>query len=134
MLAFVFALMIMFFGAVGLIAPGCSVWVARHAGTSGVFYVIAAIRVAFGLALISVASVSRAPRTLRVMGWIVLLAGIITAVTGLVAIERARAMIEWWLQQGSGIVRLTSVMIMAFGGFIACACAPRATCSTDAPV
>jgi hypothetical protein len=123
-LAFVFGLCIASFGAVGILAPSAPLWIAQHFVNSGAFYVIAAVRVAFGLALISVASASRAPKTLRVLGCLILIAGITTALTGLVAMERARAIIEWWLQQGSDVVRLTGVLILALGGFVACACAP----------
>lgn len=123
-LAFAVALLILSFGAVGALAPYGLVWIAQHSFTPGAFYVIAAARAAFGLALITAASVSRAPRTLRVLGYVILIAGIATAFMGLVAMERARDTIEWWIQQGPGVVRLTGVLILAFGSFIAYACAP----------
>ena len=123
-LAFAFALCIATFGAVSILVPSGPLWIAQHLVTSSAFYVIGTVRVAFGLVLISVASVSRTPKTLRVLGYLVLIAGIAMALTGLVAIERARAIIEWWLQQGSVVVRFTGVLIMVFGGFIAYACAP----------
>jgi hypothetical protein len=123
-LAFVIGLLIVTVGAVGIIAPSSLVWIAEHSVTSGAFYVIATVRVAFGLILISVASVSRAPKTLRVLGYIILIAGITTALMGLVAIERAHAIIEWWLRQGSSVIRLTGIPVLALGGFIAYACAP----------
>jgi len=123
-LAFVIGLLIGVVGAVGIIAPSGLVWVAEHSVTSGTFYVIATVRVAFGLVLISVASVSRAPKTLRVLGYLILIAGITTALMGLVAMERADAIIEWWLRQESGVVRLTGIPLLALGGFVAYACAP----------
>ncbi|MDQ3584071.1 MAG: hypothetical protein M3495_21855 [Pseudomonadota bacterium] len=122
-LAFVFGLCISAVGAVGILAPSGLVWLAQHFVTPGAFYVVATVRITFGLILISVAPDSRAPKALRVLGYLILIAGITTALTGLVAIERARAIIEWWLQQGSGVLRLTSVLLLAFGGFIAYACA-----------
>ena len=123
-LAFCMALFILTFGVVGLFVPSVPVWVAQHANTSGAFYVVAVVRVAFGLILILTAPISRAPKTLRILGCIILIAGITTGVMGLVAMERARSMIEWWLQQGTGVLRLTSLLLMALGGFIAYACAP----------
>jgi hypothetical protein len=123
-LAFVIGLLILAFGAVGIIAPSGLVWIAQHSVTSGVFYVVATVRVAFGLVLISVAPVSRSPKALRVLGYIILITGITTAMMGLVAIERAHAIIEWWLQQGSVVVRITGIPVMALGGFVAYACAP----------
>jgi hypothetical protein len=123
-LAFGMALLILAFGVVGVLVPSGLVWVAQHSVTPGVFCVVATVRVAFGLILISVATGSRAPKTLRVLGCLILVAGIAAALTGLLAIERARAIIEWWLQQGPGLMRLTGVLVMALGGFVAYACAP----------
>jgi hypothetical protein len=123
-LAFVMALLIMGVAAVGIFVPSGFVWIAQHSVTSGAFYVAATVRVAFGLVLTSVASVSRAPKTLRFLGCLILIAGIATALTGLVAMERARALIEWWSRQGSGVFRLTGVLVLALGGFVAYACAP----------
>jgi NO-binding membrane sensor protein with MHYT domain len=123
-LAFVFGLCICAFGVVGMLAPSSVVWLAQQFVTSGSFYVIATVRIAFGLTLISVASASRAPKALRVLGWVILILGITTAFTGLMAIGRARDIIEWWVQQGAGLERLTSVVLVALGGFVAYACAP----------
>jgi uncharacterized membrane protein len=123
-IAFVIGLLIGAVGAVSIIAPSGLVWTAEHSVTSGVFYVIATVRIAFGLVLISVASVSRAPKTLRVLGYLILIAGITTALMGLVAIERAHTIIEWWLRQGSGVIRLTGIPVLALGSFVAYACAP----------
>lgn len=123
-LAFVFGLFVVAVGAAGILAPSGLVWIAHHFVTSGAFYAVAAVRVAFGLVLISVAPASRAPKALRVLGYIVLISGIATALMGLVGMGLARAIIEWWLQQGSGVVRLTGILVLALGGFVAYACAP----------
>ena len=124
-LAFVVGLCIVTVGGVGILAPSGLVWIAQHSVTSGVFYLIATVRVAFGLVLISAASASRAPKAVRVLGYVILIAGITTALTGLLAIGRARDIIDWWLQQGLGVVRLTGVLVLALGGFVAYACAPQ---------
>jgi hypothetical protein len=123
-LAFVFGLFIVTVGGVGILAPSGLVWIAQHSVSSGAFYLIATVRVAFGLVLISVASASRAPKALRILGYVILIAGITTALMGLLAIGRARDIIDWWLQLGSGVIRLTGVLVLALGGFIAYACAP----------
>jgi len=31
---------------------------------------------------------------------------------------------EWWMRQGDGVIRLTAVLVLALGGFVAYACAP----------
>jgi len=120
--AFGMGLVIAAVGVVGMFVPFALAWLAPHTATSGAFYLIAAIRVAFGLILIVVAPVSRAPTTLRVLGYLILIAGIATALMDLVAIERARTIIEWWAHLGLGVVRLTAVSLAVFGGFIAYAC------------
>ena len=102
-LSFVIGLCIATVGGLGILAPSGLVWIAQHSVTSGVFYLIATVRVAFGLVLISAASESRAPKALRVLGYVILISGITTALMGLLAIDRARAIIDWWLQLGSGL-------------------------------
>jgi len=57
--AFVFGLCIGPVGVIGILAPSGLVWLAQHFVTSGAFYVVATVRIAFGLILISVASASR---------------------------------------------------------------------------
>ena len=123
-LAFVFGLCISAVGAVGILVPAILVWIAQHFITSGPFYALAAVRIVFGLILISVAPASRAPKGLRVLGYVIVIFGITTALTGLLAIGRARAAIDWWLHQEPGVLRLTSALILALGGFVAYACAP----------
>ena len=120
-LAFVIGLIIIAVGAFGILAPSGLVWLARHSVTPVELYIIAAFRVAFGLLLISVASASWAPKTLRVFAFIPLVAGIATPLVG---VERAPLIIEWWSQRGSGLVRLSAVLLLALGGFVAYACAP----------
>jgi hypothetical protein len=120
-LAFVISFCIMAVGAAGILAPSGLVWVARHSITPVDLYVIAGVRVSFGVLLLSVASASRAPRTLRVVAFIPLVAGIATPFVG---VERAPVIIGWWAQQGSGVVRDTAALVLALGGFFAYACAP----------
>lgn len=130
-LAFVFGLCISTVGTVGILVPSAMVLLAQHFVTSGSFYFIATVRIAFGLILISVASASRAPKALRILGYVILILGITTALAGLVAIGQARDTIDWWLHQGSGLVRMTSVLLLALGGFVAYACTPnRRRCLT----
>ncbi|WP_341317768.1 hypothetical protein WN982_21780 [Paraburkholderia sp. IMGN_8] len=117
-------MLIVTFGVFGIVAPSGFVWVAERSVTSSVFYLAAMVRVAFGLILISVASSSRTPRTLRVLGYIILIVGITTALAGLVAIEGAHAIIESWSRQGSGVIRLSVIPLPILCGFAAYACAP----------
>jgi hypothetical protein len=122
--AFVVGLGIATVGAVGILMPSGLVWIAHRSLTPGAFYTIAMVRVAVGLLLILVARASRAPRALRVLGYVILIAGIATALTGLLGIGRARATIDWWTEQGPDLVRLTAVLVLTLGSFIAYACTP----------
>ena len=123
-LAFCVALSIIAVGAVGILYPPCLLWLARESLSSNAFYLIAGARIAFGAILMSVAAGSHAPKALLVLGCLILIAGIVTALTGLFAIDRASAVIDWWTQQGFGTVRLTAAVVMGLGGFVAYACAP----------
>ena len=123
-LAFVSALCIAILGVAGIFAPSLLGWIAEHFVTPAAFYFLALVRVGFGLILMSVALSSRAPKAIRIHGYVIVLAGISTALMGLLGIERARAMIDWWWHQGSGFVRVTAAIVAAFGSFVAYACAP----------
>lgn len=125
-LAFVFGLCISAVGATAMLVPSGLVWLAQEFVATGAFgfYVIASIRMAFGFILIAAASASRAPRALRVLGYVILILGMTTALTGLLAIGPAQGAIEWWLEQGSEVSRVTAIPVLALGAFVAFACAP----------
>ena len=123
-LAFVCGLCISAVGVRGLVVPNSLVWIAQRFVTSDPFYALAVVRIAFGLILISVAPSSRAPKALRVLGYVIVVLGITTALTGFLAVERARATIDLWAHQESVVLRLTSCLILALGGFVGYACAP----------
>jgi hypothetical protein len=122
--AFVFGLFIAAVGAVGMLAPSALVWIAQQFGSPAAFYALAVVRMSFGLVLVSVASSSRVPTALRVLGYVIVTLGIATVLAGFIAVGEARSSIDWWLQQGSGVIRLTAIPVLALGGFIAYACAP----------
>jgi hypothetical protein len=123
-LAFVAGLLIVAIGVIGIVEPPALVWLAPQILTPQAFYVVGVVRVGLGLVLISVASRCRAPRLLRVVGYLVLAAGFATVATGAWAMDRARAIVEWWLQEGPLLARLTGAGVVMFGGFIAYACGP----------
>ena len=123
-LAFVCGVCISAVGVIGIVVPASLVWIAEHFTTSRSFYALAAVRVAFGLILISAALASRSPRGLRVLGYVIVILGMTTGLMGLFAIGPARAAIDWWMHQQSGVLRLTSALVLLLGGFVAHACAP----------
>ena len=110
------ALFIMVVGLVGVFTPDSLITVGRYVVTPIGLYVIAAVRVGVGLLLILVARISRAPRTLRVFGAVVLVAGLATPLFG---VERARAILDWEATQGTALVRVIAGLLFVIGGSIA---------------
>ena len=78
-------------------------------------YAIAVVRIAIGLVFVFAAPASRAPRTLRVLGFIVIIAGLSTPWFG---VARSRAVVDWLASVGPWSLRLAAGVGMAIGGFI----------------
>jgi len=78
-------------------------------------YGIAALRIAIGFVIVLAASASRAPRTLRGLGLIVIIAGVSTPVFG---VARAQAVVNWLAHAGPLLMRLDAVVAIAVGGFL----------------
>lgn len=84
--------------------------------------IIAALRVAFGLVLVLVAPSSRAPKTLRALGAVVLVAGLATPLFG---VERTRGIVDWAAAQNAALIRGAAAVVLTVGSFIAFAVATR---------
>ncbi|HXB53150.1 MAG TPA: hypothetical protein VN461_00075 [Vicinamibacteria bacterium] len=119
-LALLVAVFIMLVGVAGVLAPESLMTLARYAVTPVGLYVVAAVRVGIGLALLLAALISRAPRTLRVFGAVALVAGLATPLLGA---ERAQAILDWQLSQGSVLIRVGAALALAIGVFLAFAVA-----------
>ena len=78
-------------------------------------YAIAALRIAIGLVLALAAPASLAPRTLRVLGLLVIVAGLSTPWFG---VARARAVVNWLANTGPWLMRLFALIGMALGGLL----------------
>ena len=114
--ALVTALLVIGAGVVGLTSPDRLMALGRYVVTPAGLYGIAALRVAVGLVLLLVAPVSRLPRTLRVIGVIVLIAGLATPLFG---VQRASAVLDWEAAQGTVLIRVVAGLVLAIGGFLA---------------
>lgn len=123
--AFGFALLVLAVGLAGAVVPASLVWLAGRFATRGAFYVLGAVRIAFGALLIAVAPSSRAPRGLRVLGVVIVALGLAAAIAGFAALGEARDVITAWQRADPALLRLTSLIPLAIGGFAAWACAPR---------
>jgi hypothetical protein len=112
-------------GLVGIAAPSVLLEFGRSLQTPNALFLIAALRIALGALLIWAASASRVPRTLRVIGAIVVVAGLFTPLFG---IERVQAVLTWWAQQGQVFMRAIPGVAVVIGGFLMYAFAVRYPC------
>jgi hypothetical protein len=115
----------LFMGAIGLlavVAPHGLLTAARSLQTPLGICLIAATRVLFGVVLVLAAPSSRAPKALRVFGFMIVVAGVITPFFG---VDRARAILDWWSGQGALVMRAWAGVAIAFGAFVVYAVAPR---------
>jgi hypothetical protein len=114
-LALLIALFVMVVGVTGVIAPDRLITIGRQLITPTGLYVIGGLRVAIGLILFLAARASRAPRTLRVLGVIVIIAGLTTPLFG---VERARAILDWE-SHGTQFIRVGAALAIALGALLA---------------
>ena len=115
LLATVMGALIAAIGVVGIAVPSILLEFGRSLQTPSALYVVAAIRVIFGAALVWVAAASRMPRTLRVIGGVVIAAGLLVPWFG---VERTQAMLGWVSSQGSWFMRAWASTAVIFGLFI----------------
>jgi hypothetical protein len=102
-------------GLLGLLSPDILVTIGRDVLTPTGLYVIALIRVCVGLLLIFLATASRMPKTVRILGGIVLIAGVATPIFG---VDRSVSVLNWWAAQGPVVERLAGLVLVAIGAFM----------------
>ena len=115
LLGLVIGVMVVLVGAIILAAPDVLLALGRSVTTAGGLYAVAALRIALGLVFVLAAPASRAPRTLRVLGVIVIIAGLATPWFG---VARVRAILDWWTGAGPSFMRIPAVVAIAIGGFL----------------
>ena len=108
-------------GIFGIAATSVLLPFAQSMLTPNALYIIAAIRVCLGLLFLLVASGSRTPKLLRVLGVLIVVAGLVTPFFG---VERSQAVFEWWSSQGSSFMRVAMGLVVAFGLFVTYAVTP----------
>jgi hypothetical protein len=118
---FLVGLFIAVIGLTGVVAPDCLITIGRHSVTPVGLCIVAALRISIGLVLARVAPISRAPTTLRILGVIAVIAGVVTLLVGA---ERAQAILEWLSGQGPVFLRLTAGIALVLSSFIAYALIP----------
>jgi len=101
--------------AISVAVPDLRLSLERSVMTPAGLYAIAALRIAIGLVLALAAPASLAPRTLRVLGVLVIIAGLSTPWFG---VARAREVVNWLASANPLFMRLDAVVGMAIGGFL----------------
>ena len=114
-LGLVIGALVILASAISCAAPDLRLSLERSVMTPAGLYAIAALRIAIGLVFVFAAPASRAPRTIRVLGLIVIIAGLSTPWFG---VARARAVVDWLASVGPWSLRLAAGVGMAIGGFI----------------
>jgi len=109
------AAMITAFGAVGVLAPSTFLNFAKPLLNPIALYVVAAVRIIFGALLLWVAADSRMPKTVRVIGGVIVIAGLVTPLFG---VERSAAVLSWWSTQDPLLVRAAAAVLTIFGAFV----------------
>ena len=72
------------------------------------------IRVLFGALLLSEAANLKFPLAMKVIGAISILAAVVLLLIGQ---ERMDRFIDWWMKQSDNLLRVSSVLAIAFGAF-----------------
>lgn len=119
-LALLFALLTIVIGIVLVIAPDRMIALGPYAITRAGLYTIGALRVGMGLVLMAVATTSRAPRALRVLGVVLVVGGVLTPLAG---VERVRGIADWGMTQGPALRWGIAALMLGIGSFIAFAVA-----------
>jgi len=114
-IALIIALMMVSLGLTGVLWPEGLMQLASFSFSRSGLYVAAAVRIVMGALLFFAASSTRTPKTVRVIGLIILVAGIATA---LIPAERALAMKDWWVARGPDTLRIAACFPLAVGIFI----------------
>jgi len=111
-------------GVFGIAAPDVFLSALRYIQTPPVIYLAAAIRVVFGVVLFRAAPASRAPRVLRVLGFLIVIGGLLTPFFG---VRIGHAILDWWSAGGPPLIRAWAGFSLALGVFIVYAVAPNRT-------
>ncbi|OGL29919.1 MAG: hypothetical protein A3G44_08385 [Candidatus Rokubacteria bacterium RIFCSPLOWO2_12_FULL_73_47] len=119
--ALVLSLLVAALGALGVVAPARLVGVVRRLESPGGLYAAAALRVVLGVALVLTAPTSRAPEVVRLLGAVIVVAGLVTPLVGVARFRRLR---EWWSARGPIFMRVWAGFALVLGLWLAYAVAP----------
>lgn len=122
LLALFIGLSVAVIGILGLAVPEVFVAAVGFFQAPPLIYLAAVVRVLVGVVLIAAAPASRAPRVLRVLGFLIVIGGVITPFFG---VHLAQLILGWWVAGGSALVRGWAGVGLMIGSFIVYAVAPN---------
>jgi hypothetical protein len=102
-------------GAITVTVPGLRLAFERSVVTPTGIYAITAVRIAIGVGFVLAAPASRTPRMIRVVGLMVIVAGLSTPWFG---VTRAQALMNWLENTGPLLMRVDAIVAMAIGVFL----------------
>ena len=114
-LGLVIGALVILASAISFAVPDQRLSLERSLMTPTGLFAISTLRIAIGLVFVFAAPASRAPRTLRVLGLIVIIAGLMTPWFG---VARAQGVLNWLASAGPMLMRLDAGVGMAIGGFL----------------
>ena len=95
-------------GLTGLVAPADVGTIAENATTPAAAWVLAAFVIVAGTLLIRASRTARIPIVIKSVGALAILGGLAVPFVG-------PQIVTWWVAQGPGMIRATSVIKMAVG-------------------
>ena len=114
-IALVIAVLMILFGLTGVLWPEGLLGLAKYSHTSTGIYVLAIVRIVLGALLLLAAKATRTPKTIRVIGILIFVAGVATALT---SPARAQLLGNWILERGPDFLRIAACFPFAVGLFI----------------
>ena len=114
-IALLIATLAVLFGLTGVLWPEGLMRIATYSFSPTGLYIVAAARIVVGGLLFFAASSTRTPKTIRVIGLVILLAGIASA---LITPERAEFMKIWLIARGPDMLRVAACIPLVVGIFV----------------
>jgi hypothetical protein len=115
-------------GLVGVMAPNLLLQLAHALLLPPAIFVVAVIRVAFGVLLFLVAPATRLPQTMRVVGAVIVVAGLVTPLLPTSDLDHA---LRWFAESGINLFRILAITPIVVGALLAYAINPSRTRSND---
>lgn len=115
-IALLIATLMVLLGLTGVLWPEGLIRQLHQSFSATGLYVIALVRMVLGALLFLAARATRTPKTMRVLGSIIFVAGIATA---LISVERAQLMKDWMLAHGPDTLRIAACVPLVAGLFVA---------------